>query len=200
MAFLSRRLRLRPARCYSRIRRRSEHAAPRFVRPSTDPKFAVGIRCGLVERNEFTAVDNPAQTCAGYLLRGLAIVLAATPLTSRIAIATLEEGHPTPYPCPDPCWAPPSPVPMVRTKHLPGPKHLPREGRVRGRQTCGRGRHSQAQCRTRHGYRRTVGTRPCEVVVENSWLLQTGTPSASKSPSAKPPPRERTRSPRKVTG
>src|SRR5262249_27003185 len=36
--------RINPAKRYSRIRRRSEHATPCLVRLSTDPKFAVGTR------------------------------------------------------------------------------------------------------------------------------------------------------------
>src|SRR6266498_1496825 len=49
--------RSRSAKPYSRIRRRSEHATPCLVRPSTDPYFAVGTRGCFVKRNEFNAVD-----------------------------------------------------------------------------------------------------------------------------------------------
>src|ERR1700674_288818 len=76
---------------HSRIGRRPEHAAARLVRTSADPKLAVGTGRGFIERDEFDAVDAPPQARAGDLFRRFTIVLAATPLTRRVAIAALVD-------------------------------------------------------------------------------------------------------------
>src|SRR5438270_6339472 len=77
--------------CCSRIGRRSEYAPARLVGTPADPKLAVRTGRGLVERHEFTPVDDPSQTGAGDLFRRLTIVVAATPLPRRITIAALVD-------------------------------------------------------------------------------------------------------------
>src|ERR1700693_5887616 len=76
---------------HSRVGRRAEHAAACLVGTSADPDLAVGTGRCLVERNEFDAVDDPAQAGAGDLLRRFTVVLAATPLTRRVAIAAFVD-------------------------------------------------------------------------------------------------------------